>query len=88
MKDRVLVSTSTTNRMVLSLKYWAYLPSLSFSCYSAVFLLVDQATKLLLTGLLCPGGMELAENEDFSVFCETSSDGQSAGVNSSTASSG
>ena len=69
MKDRVLGSTSATSSgigsITLSLRYGAYLPSLSFSYCSNVLLLTAQETggTGVFTGVLCAGCMELVKSK-------------------------
>ena len=81
MKDRIFGFTFATNSGIgsipLSLKYGAYLSTLSFSYYSDILLFTAQETGvagLLFMGVLCPGCMELAEIKGSLVSCEVISD--------------
>ena len=82
MKDRVFGSTAATRsgigKMFVPWKYGAYLPTLFFSCSSALLLLIDLETGiaglLLMVNVSCLGWMELAGSD------EISSAGHSAGI--------
>ena len=88
MKERVLLSMaanrSRIGKMFVPWKYGAYLPTLSFSCSSAVLLLIDQemgiAGLLLSAGFGSPGWIELSVSDVSCDTCETGSAGHSVGI--------